>query len=90
MTVQLSHDEAEKKIKDIEGARDRAVNTLQRLNATQDGMVRSGWRGGSATTYARTSDEQNDQFHGIIQTLNHVVDLGSHHMRSVAAADGNS
>jgi WXG100 family type VII secretion target len=90
MAVQLTPAQAEAKIKQIEDARDRAVAKLNQLNDTQHTMLASGWQGSSATKYGSTSDQHNDEFHGIIQKLNNIVELGSHHMRSVSSADGNS
>jgi uncharacterized protein YukE len=90
MAVQLTPTQAEAKIKQIEDARDRAVKTLTQLNDSQHTMLSASWQGGSATKYGSTADQQNDEFHGIIQKLNNIVELGSHHMRSVSSADGNS
>ena len=90
MAVQLTPDVAESKITQIEGARDRAVTTLNKLNDTQQIMLRASWQGGNANKYGSTADQQNDEFHGIIQKLNNIVELGSHHLRSVSSADENS
>jgi uncharacterized protein YukE len=90
MAVQLTRDVAESKITQIEGARDRAVTTLNKLNDTQQIMLRASWQGGSANKYGTTADQQNDEFHGIIQKLNNIVELGSHHLRSISSADENS
>jgi uncharacterized protein YukE len=90
MAVQLTRDVAESKITQIEDARNRAVKTLTQLNDTQQMMLRASWQGGSANKYGTTADQQNDEFHGIIQKLNNIVELGSHHLRSISSADENS
>jgi|RhiMethySRZTD1v2_1073278.scaffolds.fasta_scaffold3795094_1 uncharacterized protein YukE len=90
MAVQLTPGDAEKNIGDIEAARDRAVAKLQKISDTQHVMLSSGWQGDSATHYGNTSNEHNEVFHGIINQLNHIVELGSTHMRSVSSTDGNS
>jgi WXG100 family type VII secretion target len=85
MSLELTPDQAAAHIRRVEDARDRAVAKLGQINDTQANMLSSGWQGNSATTYGSTSDSQNDAFQQIIQTLNHVVETGSNHMRNVSS-----
>jgi hypothetical protein len=82
MAVQLTPAQAEAKIKQIEDARDRAVRRPSSTTAHHAGRKLAGRQ---CIKYGSTADQQNDEFHGIIQKLNNIVELGSHHMRSVSS-----
>lgn len=87
MTVHLTHDQAEAKIRQIQDARDRAVQTLNQISDHQEQMLSSAWHGDSASTYGNTSQQQREDFDQLIATLDNIVEKGSEHMRSVANAD---
>jgi WXG100 family type VII secretion target len=89
MTVSLTPQEADAKVSQINDARDRAVQKLSQMSDTQQTMLSSGWHGGSANTYGKTSAQQHEDFTQIINTLNDVVEKGSQHMRSVANMDNS-
>jgi uncharacterized protein YukE len=89
MTVSLTPQEAEAKIQQITNARDQAVAKLNQISDGQEQMLTSGWHGGSADQYSKTSQQQHEDFSQLIATLNDVVEKGSEHMRSVANMDNN-
>ncbi|MBB5167580.1 WXG100 family type VII secretion target [Mycobacterium sp. AZCC_0083] len=87
MTLSLTKDQADAKIAQINAARDAAVAKLTQIRDSQDAMLASSWHGQSATTYAKTSAQQHEDFDQIISTLNNIVETGSEHVRSVANLD---
>lgn len=89
MTLSLTPAEAQAKIQQIEDARNQAVATLQKIEDSQQLMLGSGWKGGSATTYGHTSATQNDDINQIISNLNQIVETASAQIRSVANMDNS-
>ncbi|MCV7031008.1 WXG100 family type VII secretion target [Mycobacterium sherrisii] len=89
MTLSLTPAEAQAKIQQIEDARNQAVATLQKIEDSQQLMLGSAWKGGSATAYGHTSATQNDDINQIINNLNQIVETASAQIRSVANMDNN-
>lgn len=87
MTVSLTPTDAQTKLQQIEQARQTAVAKLTNVQDAQESMLSSGWQGGSATKYGSTSAQQHEDFAQIITYLNHIVDTGSAHIRSIASMD---
>ncbi|ORJ61425.1 WXG100 family type VII secretion target [Mycobacterium simiae] len=87
MTLSLTPAEAQSKIQQIEDARNQAVATLQKIEDSQQQMLGSAWKGGSATTYGQTSATQNEDINQIISNLNQIVETASAQIRSVANLD---
>jgi uncharacterized protein YukE len=87
MTLSLTQAEAQSKLQQIQDARNQAVATLGQIADTQQTMLGSGWKGGSATTYGNTSAQQQEDAQQIINSLNHIVDTGSAQIRTVANLD---
>jgi uncharacterized protein YukE len=87
MTLSLTQAEAQSKLQQIQDARNQAVATLGQIADTQQTMLGSGWKGGSATTYGNTSTQQQEDAQQIINSLNHIVDTGSAQIRTVAHLD---
>jgi uncharacterized protein YukE len=87
MTLSLTQAEAQSKLQQIQDARNQAVATLGQISDTQQTMLGSGWKGGSATTYGNTSTQQHEDAQQIINSLNHIVDTGSAQIRTVANLD---
>lgn len=87
MTVSLTPQEAEAKIQQILDARDHAVTKLNQISDTQQQMLAADWRGGSATTYGNTSQQQREEFDDLIATLNATVEKGTEHIRAISSVD---
>jgi uncharacterized protein YukE len=87
MTLSLTPAEAQTKLQQIQDAKNQAVSTLQKIADTQQTMLGSAWKGGSATTYGNTSQQQQEDANQIIQYLNQIVDTGSAQIRQVANMD---
>jgi uncharacterized protein YukE len=87
MTVSLTPPEAEAKIEQITAARDQAVQKLNQIEDAQQQMLSASWQGTAAGSYGRVAQGQREEFDHLINTLNHVVQTGSEHMRSVANLD---
>jgi uncharacterized protein YukE len=89
MTLSLTQAEAASKISQIEDARNQAVAKLKQIEDSQQLMLGSNWKGGSATTYGHTSATQQEDINQIITKLNQIVETGSQHIRSVANMDNS-
>jgi uncharacterized protein YukE len=89
MTLSLTQAEAQSKLQQIQDARNQAVATLQQIADTQQTMLGSSWKGGSATTYGNTSTQQQEDAQQIITNLNQIVDTGSAQIRAVANMDNS-
>ena len=89
MTLSLTQAEAQSKLQQIDDARNQAVATLQKIADTQQTMLGSSWKGGSATTYGNTSTQQQEDAQQIITNLNQIVETGSAQIRSVANMDNS-
>jgi uncharacterized protein YukE len=89
MTLSLTPQEARSKLQQIEDASNQAVATLRQLNDTQQTMLGSGWKGGSATTYGNTSTTQHDDITQIINYLNQIVSTASAQISSVTTHDNS-
>jgi WXG100 family type VII secretion target len=87
MTVSLTPAEAEAKIQQIQDARGQAVQKLNQIGNAQEQMLAANWHGSSASTYQQTSQAQREEFDDIIKSLDHIVETGSEHLRSIANAD---
>jgi uncharacterized protein YukE len=87
MTLSLTPAEAQSKISQIDEARNAAITKIQQIEDSQQMMLGSGWKGGSATTYGHTSTTQNDDLNTVMKSLNHVVDTATTHIHSIANAD---
>jgi uncharacterized protein YukE len=87
MTLSLTQAEAQSKISQIEDARSQAVSKLTQIEDSQQLMLGSNWKGGSATTYGHTSATQNEDINQIISNLNQICQTAESHIRSVANTD---
>jgi uncharacterized protein YukE len=87
MTLSLTQAEAQAKISQIEDARSQAISKLNQIEDSQQLMLGSNWKGGSATTYGHTSATQNEDINQIISNLNQIVQTAETHIRSVANRD---
>ncbi|WP_445161763.1 hypothetical protein ACTXG5_00050 [Mycobacterium sp. Dal123C01] len=87
MTLSLTQAEAEAKISQLEDARGQAIAKLNQIEDSQQLMLGSNWKGGSATTYGHTSATQNEDINQIISNLNQIVQTAETHIRSVANTD---
>ena len=89
MTLSLTPTEAQSKLTAIENAKQDAVTKLGQIADTQQTMLGSSWKGGSATTYGNTSNQQQEDAQKIITYLNQIVETGSAHIRSVSGLDNS-
>ncbi|OBG76871.1 hypothetical protein A5714_24390 [Mycobacterium sp. E2462] len=87
MTLSLTQAEAQQKLSQVQDARNQAVAILSQIADTQQSMLSSSWKGGSATTYGGTSSQQQEDAQQIINYLNQIVETGSAQINAVANMD---
>jgi WXG100 family type VII secretion target len=89
MTLQLTPAEANAKITQIDDAKQQAINVLQSMQDTQQQMLGSSWKGGSATNYGNLSQTQQEDINQIITSLTQICDTATQHIQTVAHLDNS-
>jgi hypothetical protein len=89
MTLSLTHEEAQSKLSQIEQLRTAVLQKLNQIQARQQDMLGSSWKGGSTTTYGHTSASQHDDMNQVAASLNRIVDTATAHINSIVNADNN-
>jgi uncharacterized protein YukE len=86
-TVKLDRGEADRTIADVKQMNEQIQNTLKNVEAEQLQMLQASWHGGSAATYGKYSQAQQEEFTKITSALDHVVQTATDHINSVVSRD---
>jgi len=89
MSLDLTHTAAQKKLEDVKAHAQSITGQLTTIQHEQESMLASGWKGDSAGRYGSSAGQHNEDFSGIIATLQDAVQLASQHLSSVSNADNS-
>jgi uncharacterized protein YukE len=85
--VKLDRAEADRTISDVTSMNQQIQTKLKNIEAEQMQMLQANWHGGSAATYGKYSQAQQEEFTRITTTLDQVVQTATEHINSVVSQD---
>jgi uncharacterized protein YukE len=85
--VKLDRGEADKTIADVTHMNEQVKTKLKNIEAEQMQMLQANWHGGSAATYGKYSQAQQEEFTKITNALDQVVQTATEHINSVVGHD---
>lgn len=75
MGLKIDPSQLPARLNQIDSANQQAQAALNRVQQTQEEMLQINWQGGSATTYHKLVQEQNDDVNVIMRDLHQAVDI---------------
>lgn len=78
----LTHAEAQARLNQVDDAMSQARQLVQAMQDRTAHMVGSSWQGNQASRFAQTMQQHTDDFTGILNRLDNIVQTGKHNINA--------